>query len=273
MITASETVVTKSSTVESWRDPKASVDPERVAAQEFIAEQPWDEWQAEFFGAKDESGSYLYATVRDFARTRTDVVREQRWICWSIGHSPEPPMQLADEDWANWEPPVPWRGDWLAMRANQHSAGLSDAVADFAEGEDAGGEKRVLHHQVELIARLEGALQQLDVLFAGQVFDTDLSIAENDVRAFMYLSHLEKIFTLMFSVFERASGHMSKSGVAGNKQSGSASSDRSPVDADDPADKESQLDRGALILKSFKESFERVKRERKDKGLCRENKS
>jgi hypothetical protein len=264
MVTATETFMTSSNTIESSRDPQTSAENARLSALTYINSVPWDTWQSEFFYVKDESGSYRYTTIREFARTRTDVIREQRWICWSVGRCPEAPMHLADEDWANWEPPVPWRGDWLAMRANQGSVVVSDVLANDG---DHSRKRTVLQYHAELIARLESVLHELDILFGGQVFNPELSISENDHRGFIYLEHLEKISTLMFSVPERIAGCISTSVVPGDKQSGPATSRRSPVDADDVTGKpNSQSDWYALLLKSFQESSAR--RDRRNKEAC-----
>lgn len=131
-------------------------------------------WWIEFRAVKSEGG-YEYPSVKSFILSKTKNKQEQKWLMDMIGPEPE----------SN-DVKMPWLGDWyeirLALRVLPVKADNVEMVIRSSFGTPAESVLSMRPLTAYMIARHLREFEQLDEIFAGQLFDPKFTLTSEETK-------------------------------------------------------------------------------------------
>jgi hypothetical protein len=168
----------------------------------FFNNTDWMVWWEDFYLSIGFGAESLYRTVRQFAKRKAKSQEQFEFLLWVCGPGPQDPQnptaqeKKLQERWP-FAKPMNWyqkreTGGWFSPEAILESGKTVKAKLHALESLKEAGDLSTL----PFLFRLEALAQQLDKEFQGRLFLPRLSTAENESRARLYLSLLERIMQM-----------------------------------------------------------------------------
>lgn len=150
--------------------------------------QWWEEFSQEL---DQQTGGPKYKTIYQFARAKSKVSKEQKWIAQMIGPEPATYNHKNGKTSGRWLR-IPWLGDWKARRMNgywapEQPAKVKSLVRSLKEklaGLDA--VRSAAPYLVQEMARYTRLGEQVDAAFGGQALDPSKGPMDERNRARFY---------------------------------------------------------------------------------------